>query len=122
MKRTLGISTAAMAAAMLVTAVATPALACMEMDEQASMNGPRAVGVPVVGDSEPAVINPGEKYVIVRSGHPGTPPKILRVGGIDVSPAPEVLVIDGRAVTQDTRQALAAIASPSVLQEAQLLK
>ena len=122
MKQTLGISSIAIAAAMLVTSFAMPALACMEMDEQASLNGPRAAGVPVAGDSEPAVINPTEKYLIVRSGHPGTPPKILRVGGIDVSPAPEVLVIDGRAVTQDARQALAAIGSPNALQEAQLVK
>ena len=122
MKRTLGISATAIAAAMLVTSVAMPALACMEMNEQASMNGPRVAGVPVVGESEPAVINPGESYVILRSEHPGTPPKILRVGGIDVSPAPAVLVVDGRAVTQDAKQALAWIDIPRVLQEAQLAK
>ena len=122
MKRTLGISATAIAAAMLVTSVAMPALACMEMDEQASMNGPRVAGVPVVGESESAVLNPGESYVILRSEHPGTPPKILRVGGIDVSPAPAVLVVDGRAVTQDAKQALAWIDIPRVLQEAQLAK
>lgn len=120
MKRTIGISATAIAAALLVTSVALPAVACMEMDEQALLNAPRAVGVPVTGDSEPAVINPADKYVILRSEHSGTPPKILRVDGIDVSPAPEVLVIDGRAVTQDARQALASIASARVQQEALL--
>jgi hypothetical protein len=120
MKRTIGISATAIAAALLVTVVALPAFACMEMDEQASLNAPRMAGVPIVGDSEPAVINPSDKYVILRSDHPGTPPKILRVGGIDVSPAPEVLVIDGRAVTRDAMQALALAASARMQQEAQL--
>lgn len=122
MKRTLGISATAIAAAMLVTSAAMPALACMEMDEQASMNAPRAIGVPVAGDSEPAVINPAEKYVIIAPVRPGAPPQIVRVNGIDVSPAPDVLVIDGRAVTQDAMQALASIDSPRVLQEARLAK
>jgi hypothetical protein len=122
MKRTIGISATAIAAAMLVTSVAMPALACMEMDEQASLNALHVAGVPVAGATEPAVINPDDSYVILRSEHPGTPPKILRVGGIDVSPAPAVMVIDGRAVTQDARQALAWIDSPRVLQEAQLAK
>ena len=122
MKRTIGISATAIAAALLVTSVAVPAFACMEMDEQARMNAPRAIGVPVAGDSEPAVINPGEKYVIINSVRPGAPQQILRVGGIDVSPAPEVLVVDGRAVTQDAKQALAYVDSPRVLQEARLAK
>lgn len=122
MKRTLGISATAIAAALIATSVAMPAFACMEMDEQASMNGPRVAGVPVAGDSEPAVVNPAEKYVIIAPERPGERPLILRVGGIDVSPAPEVFAVDGRAVTQDAKQALAWIDSPRAQQEAQLAK
>jgi hypothetical protein len=122
MKRTLGISATAIAAALLAASVAMPALACMEMDEQASVNALRVPGVPVAGATEPAVINPAEKYVILAPVRPGAPPKIVRVGGIDVSPAPDVLVVNGRAVTQDAMEAVAFIDSPRVLQEAQFAK
>jgi hypothetical protein len=124
MKPTNRISATAIAAALMLASLAMPAAACMEMspDEQASLNDLIISGVPVAGTSEPAVINPAEKYVILAPVRPGAPPQVVRWNGIDVSPAPEVLVVEGRAVTQDTRDALAASIELRALQEAQLVR
>ena len=124
MKRTLGISATAVAATLLMTSLAMPAVACMEMspDEQASLDDFIISGVAVSGSAEPAVIHPAEKYVILEPVSPGAPPQIVRWNGIDVSPAPQVLVIDGRAMTQDALRTLAAQDDFRALQEAQIVE
>ncbi len=124
MKRTTGISATAVAATLLMSSLAMPAMARMEMspDEQASLDNLVISGVAVSGISEPAVVDPAEKYVILDPVRPGAPPRIVRWNGIDVSPAPQVLVIDGRAVTRDAMRALAAQDDLRALQEAQIVE
>jgi hypothetical protein len=98
MKRTHGISALALAAALLaMPALTVPAAGCMmpPPGEESAQLDALLPGVPVSGEPERQDGAVREKYVIIAPAETGATPHIVRWNGLDVAPAPQILVVYG---------------------------